>query len=105
MNIHLEKRNEKLAETVINGLKSRNMTGYYAKDKEEALSTALSLIPKGSSIAMGGCMSAGEIGLVATLQEGDYHFIDRTKMELRWNRGRRFLQLMMPTFSFPVPML
>lgn len=61
MNIHLEKRNEKLAETVIKGLKSRNMTGYYAKDKEEALSTALSLIPKGSSIAMGGCMSAGEI--------------------------------------------
>ena len=83
MNIHLEKRNEKLAETVMKGLQSRNMTGYYAKDKEEALSIALSLIPKGSSIAMGGCMSAGEIGLVATLQEGDYHFIDRTTMEPR----------------------
>lgn len=83
MNENLKKRNEMLTDTVIKGLKSRNMTGYYAKDKEEALSTALSLIPKGSSIAMCGCMSAGEIGLVATLQEGDYHFIDRTKMEPR----------------------
>lgn len=72
-----------LAETVIKGLKSRNMTGYYAKDKEEALELALGLIEKGNSIAMGGCMSAKEIGLVSALEEGDYHFIDRTKLEPR----------------------
>ena len=83
MDIHLEKRNAVLAEHVIKGLKSRNMSGYYAKDKEEALKTALELIPKGSSISMGGCMSAQEIGLVSALKEGDYHFIDRTKMEPR----------------------
>ena len=83
MDIHLEKRNEILAETVIKGLKSRNMTGYYAKDKEEALKLALGLIAKGSSITMGGCMSAKEIGLVSALKEGDYHFIDRTKLEPR----------------------
>ena len=83
MDIHLEKRNEILAETVIKGLKSRNMTGYYAKDKEEALKLALGLIAKGSSITMGGCMSAKEIGLVSALEEGDYHFIDRTKLEPR----------------------
>lgn len=72
-----------LAETVIKGLKSRNMTGYYAKDKEEALELALGLIEKGSSITMGGCMSAREIGLVSALEEGNYHFIDRTKLEPR----------------------
>ena len=83
MDIHLEKRNEILAETVIKGLKSRNMTGYYAKNKEEALKLALGLIAKGSSITMGGCMSAKEIGLVSALEEGDYHFIDRTKLEPR----------------------
>lgn len=83
MDIYLEKRNEILAETVIKGLKSRNMTGYYAKDKEEALELALGLIEKGSSITMGGCMSAKEIGLVSALKEGDYHFIDRTKLEPR----------------------
>ncbi len=40
------------------------MSGYYAADKEEALKQALQLIPEGSSIAMGGCMSAHEIGLI-----------------------------------------
>ena len=83
MDIHFLKRNAVLAEHVIKGLQSRNMSGYYAKNKEEALKTALELIPKGSSISMGGCMSAQEIGLVSTLKEGDYHFIDRSKMEPR----------------------
>lgn len=83
MDIHLEKRNAVLAEHVIKGLQSRNMSGYYAKNKEEALNTALELIPKGSSISMGGCMSAQEIGLVSALKESDYHFIDRSKMEPR----------------------
>ena len=83
MDIHLEKRNAVLAEHVIKGLQSRNMSGYYAKNREEALKTALELIPKGSSISMGGCMSAQEIGLVSALKESDYHFIDRSKMEPR----------------------
>ena len=58
LNINILKRNELLAQKVIKGLESRNMTGYYADSKEEALKTALSLIPEGSSIAMGGAMSA-----------------------------------------------
>ena len=37
MNENIFKRNEKLAKKVIEGLKSRNMTGYYASSKEEAL--------------------------------------------------------------------
>ena len=76
-------RNELLAQTVIKGLESRNMTGYYAADKNEALQKALELIPEGSSITMGGCMSAQEIGLVDALQEGNYHFLDRDRMEPR----------------------
>ena len=75
------KRNEKLAEKVIAGLKSRQMTGYYAANSEEALKKALELIPTGSSVTMGGCMSAREIGLVDALKEGDYNFIDRDKYE------------------------
>ena len=77
MNENIKKRNELLAKTVIKGLESRNMSGYYAKDKEEALKTALSLIPEGSSIAMGGAMSAHEIGLVEVLKGEKYRFIDR----------------------------
>ncbi len=75
------KRNRLLAEKVIAGLKSRNMTGYYAETKEDALKQALSLIPEGSAIGMGGCMSAIEIGLTDALKSGNYRFIDRDRME------------------------
>lgn len=78
-----QKRNEQLAKTVIKGLQSRNMSGYYAEDKEAALKQALELIPEGSTIAMGGCMSAGEIGLISALEAGNYHYIDRSKMDAR----------------------
>ena len=77
MNKNIIKRNELLAQKVIKGLESRNMKGYYAASKEEALKTALSLIPEGSSVTMGGSMSAHEIGLVAAVKEGNYNFIDR----------------------------
>ncbi len=78
-----KKRNAVLQETVIKGLKSRNMTGYYAEDKEAALKLALSLIPEGSQIAMGGCTSAVEIGLIDALKTGPYHYIDRATMGAR----------------------
>lgn len=83
MNENRMKRNEVLAQTVIKGLESRNMTGYYAASKEEALTQALSLIGEGSSVAMGGCMSAGEIGLTQAITEGNYNYVDRSKMEPR----------------------
>ena len=74
-------RNDLLSQKVIKGLNSRNMTGYYAKDKEEALKLALELIPEGSTVTMGGAMSAHEIGLVKVLKEGNYNFIDRDDYE------------------------
>ena len=81
MNENITKRYELLSKKVIKGLESRQMSGYYAADKEEALKIALSLIPEGSTVTMGGSMSAHEIGLPAALAEGNYHFIDRDKME------------------------
>ena len=77
MNEIVTKRNQLLAQKVMKGLASRNMTGYYAENREEALRTALSLIPEGSSVTMGGAMSAHEIGLVEALKNGNYNFIDR----------------------------
>jgi len=77
MDQNIVKRNELLAQTVIKGLQSRNMSGYYAASREEALKLALSLIPKGSSVTMGGAMSAQEIGLVEAVKGPDYNFIDR----------------------------
>ena len=81
MNENIFKRNELLAQKVIKGLQSRNMAGYYAPSKEEALKLALSLIPEDSTVTMGGAMSAHEIGLVDALKNGKYHFIDRDACE------------------------
>ena len=83
MDENIRKRNECLAQTVIRGLQSRNMSGYYAANKEEAKKQALELIPEGSSIAMGGCTSAHEIGLIKALEDGNYNYINRAKMEPR----------------------
>ena len=47
-------RNEKLGARVVAALESRNMEAYYVETKEEAVKKALELIPKGSSINMGG---------------------------------------------------
>ena len=77
MNENIIKRNQLLAQKVIKGLESRNMKGYYAADKEEALKIALELIPENSSVTMGGAMSAREIGLVDAIKNGKYHFIER----------------------------
>lgn len=77
MDRNIFKRNELLAAKVIRGLESRNMRGYYAADREAALRQALELIPEGSSVSMGGAMSAHEIGLTDALRDGRYNFIDR----------------------------
>lgn len=77
MNENNIKRNELLAAKVIKGLESRNMTGYFVANKEEALKKALELIPEGSSVTMGGATSVHEIGLSDYLKNGNYNFIDR----------------------------
>ena len=80
MDKNIIKRNQLLAQKVIKGLESRNMTGYFAETAEEAKSLALSLIPEGSDVTMGGGMSVHEIGLVKALKEGNYNFIDRDEI-------------------------
>lgn len=77
MNENREVRNRMLAEKVIKGLQSRNMEGFYAETKEDALKLALELIPTGSSVSWGGSMSIEEIGLKKAMREGDYIVYDR----------------------------
>lgn len=101
MNENVRKRNAVLAQTVIKGLESRNMTGYYAKNKEEALKQALEIIGEGSTVAMGGCQSANEIGLIQALNEGNYHYIDQV---LRWNRAKVFWRHTMQMYFCPAQM-
>lgn len=77
MDKNREKRNELLAATVIKGLESRNMKGYYAATRAQALQMALELIPQGSSVGWGGSMSIQEIGLKQAVIEGNYRVYNR----------------------------
>ena len=72
-----EKNYENLAATVIKNMEKRQMKGYYAKDKQEALSILLSIIPKGSSIGYGGSVTLSEIGAFDALRTPDYRLINR----------------------------
>lgn len=82
------KRNELLAATVIKGLESRNMKGYYAATREDALQKALELIPQGSSVSWGGSMSIQEIGLKQAMIEGDYQVYNRDTAQTPQERHR-----------------
>ena len=77
MDINRVKRNELLGARIIKGLESRNMEGYYAQTKEEALAKALDLIPEGSSVGWGGSMSIKEIGLKDAVCTGNYKVFNR----------------------------
>ena len=81
MNPNRVKRNELLANKVIKGLESRNMTGYYAASREEALKIALSLIPEGCKVTHGGSVTISEIGLEEELESGRYQYCNRSKAE------------------------
>lgn len=70
-------RNQLLAEHMIKNLESRNMAGFYAESKEEALKLALDMMPAGSTVGWGGSASLTEIGLKQAVCEGGYQVINR----------------------------
>ena len=77
MNENRVKRNKLLGAQIIKNLASRNMEGYYAETKEEALLKALEWIPEGASVAWGGSMSIQEIGLKDAICQGNYKEYNR----------------------------
>lgn len=70
-------RNEKCIKTVIAGLKSRNMEGFYAKDKEEALAIAKKLLEGCKTVSHGGSVTLSETGIMDELKSGRYTYLDR----------------------------
>ncbi len=77
MDANRVKRNDLMAQEIIKKLGQRNMTGYYAHTKEEALEIALSLIPKNAKVTKGGSMSVAEIGLEEAMINGEYDYCNR----------------------------
>lgn len=79
----VSKYNKLLAEKTIEGLEKRNMQGFYAENKEEAVKIALSLIPEGSVVSWGGSATLQETGLINTLKNNNYQCLDRNDVESR----------------------
>lgn len=70
---------EKRGQILVKNLKKRHFDAYYCGTKEEALAKALELIPEESVVGWGGVLSAGQIGLLNALKEGNYRVVDREK--------------------------
>ena len=70
-----------LAQTVIDALAQRQITGYYAATKEDACSQLISLLTKGETISWGGSMTLEALNIFDTLEaSGDYTLLDRSKV-------------------------
>lgn len=58
-------------------LRRNQMAAHFAATPEASRELALSLIPAGASVGLGGSMTLDEIGLVAAVRGGDYRLLDR----------------------------
>jgi len=58
---------EQRARKVIENLQKRHMNGQYASNRNEALSTAMDMIPPGAVVARGDSISLDQIGLLSEL--------------------------------------
>lgn len=81
------------ADGIIKALKSRNMNGYYAETKKDALKKALELIPEGSSIGYGGTVSIDEIGLKQALSDGNYRLIRREEAKTPAEQHEKYKEI------------
>lgn len=78
MNEHKLQARRNQAETIIKNLAKRNMEGYFADTKEEAVKLIMEkFLTKGTSVSFGGSMSLKESGLMDALQESECIVYDR----------------------------
>lgn len=74
----VEIRNKNIINETVKALKSRHFDAYAVDTKEEALSLALSLIPKEDVVSFGGSASVDSVGLKEALYARGQKFIDRS---------------------------
>lgn len=60
----LEKRYDKLGETVVKALKKRHFDAYYCATGEDAVQQILDLIPESDTVAWGGSQTLTQLGLL-----------------------------------------
>ena len=68
--------NEAMTNALV-ALKNNRFDVFYAENKDEAREIALSLIPEGASIAVGGSATLEQLDLLTDFRSDKYRFIDR----------------------------
>ncbi|MCI9420562.1 MAG: lactate utilization protein [Eubacterium sp.] len=78
MNEHKRQAWKNQAQTMIQNLEKRNMEGYFAETKEEAVSLIMErFLTPGTSVCFGGSMTLTESGLMDALRQSDCIVYDR----------------------------
>lgn len=83
-----------LGNTMIKNFAKRNIEAFYCNTAEEATALAMSMMPEGSSVGMGGTETVKEIGLLDAVRESSLHFIDRSKVRNAEEKKANFLETM-----------
>jgi hypothetical protein len=89
------------AQKVIDNLQKRKMNGYYAVNRQEALSLAMDMIPPEAVVARGDGITLDQIGLVKAIRErGQNALIDpfQTDDQGYWPEKKERLRMMRETF-------
>lgn len=66
-----------LAREAVEILRQKSYDAHYAEDLPEARRMVLDMIPAGASIALGGSVTIGGMGLLEVFRGGDYRLFDR----------------------------
>lgn len=68
---------EKQVERTIKNINSRNMEGYYIKNREQLFQKLKDLITEGSIVGVGDSMTLFETGVIDFLRSGKFNFLDK----------------------------
>lgn len=66
-----------MAKNMIEVLNKKHYTALYAENLDDARKIVLDMIPKGSSIALGGSVTINEMNIIDTFRSPDYKLFDR----------------------------
>ena len=83
-----------LGNTMIKNFAKRNIEAFYCNTAEEATALAMSMMPEGASVGMGGTETVKEMGLLDAVKNSSLHFIDRSKVTNAEEKKANFLETM-----------
>ena len=90
LNVELKQFYEQRAKMVLENLRHKNMEGYYAENRHEALDIILSLIPHGSVIGRGDSVTLNQLGVFEAIEaRGQNKFLNPVRTDAQGHNPPR----------------